>query len=113
MLRRAPAAPKPLSLSAVAVLGAIARRIRYGFDIMDAAALPSGTVYPILGRLERDGYVRSRWESHTTAVREKRPPRRYYEITAAGEKLLAHSIEHYRTLGGRLALAAGGAPLPE
>jgi DNA-binding PadR family transcriptional regulator len=113
MLRRAPTPPKPLSLSAVAVLGVVAKRIRHGFDIMDATGLPSGTVYPILGRLERDGYVRSRWESQATAFREKRPPRRYYEISAAGAKILARSIEHYRTLGGRLALAAPGAPLPE
>ena len=105
--------PKPLSLSAVAVLDAVVRRIRHGFDIMDATGLPSGTVYPILGRLERDGYVRSRWEAQTIAFRDKRPPRRYYEVTAAGAKALAHSIEHYRTLGGRLALAASRAPLPE
>jgi PadR family transcriptional regulator, regulatory protein PadR len=113
MPSRAPVSIKPLSLSAVAVLGAIASRIRYGFDIMDATALPSGTVYPILGRLERDGYVRSRWESQTTAAHEKRPPRRYYEVTAAGAKVLAYSVEHYRTLGDRLALAARGRALPE
>ena len=113
MPRPSPKPPKPLSLSAVAVLDAIARRIRHGFDIMDATGLPSGTVYPILGRLERDGYVRSRWEAQTTAFREKRPPRRYYEVTASGAKVLAHSIDHYRTLGGRLALAAPRAPLPE
>jgi DNA-binding PadR family transcriptional regulator len=104
---------RPLSLGAVAVLGAIASRVRHGFDIMDATRLPSGTVYPILGRLERDGYVRSRWESQTTASREKRPARRYYEVTAAGAKALARSIEHYRTLGGRLAVATSGAALPE
>ena len=101
-----PAPPKPLSLSAVAVLGAIASRIRYGFDIMDATQLPSGTVYPILGRLERDGYVRSRWEAQTVAARDKRPPRRYYEVTAAGAKALARSAAHYQTLGGHAALAA-------
>src|SRR5712691_9677772 len=105
MPSRPPSPPRPLSLSAVAVLDAIARRIRHGFDIMDATRLPSGTVYPILGRLERDGYVRSRWEAQTTAAREKRPPRRYYEVTATGAKALAHSIEHYRTLGGRAVLA--------
>ena len=69
MSRRSPRPPKPLSLSAVAVLDAVTRRIRHGFDIMDATGLPSGTVYPILGRLERDGYVRSRWEAQTTAAR--------------------------------------------
>ena len=66
---------KPLSLSALAVLSAVSRSVRYGFDIMDATNLPSGTVYPVLGRLERDGYVRSKWESQATAQREKRPPR--------------------------------------
>jgi len=113
MPRRSPNPPKPLSLSAVVVLDAIASRMRHGFDIMDAARLPSGTVYPILGRLERDGYVRSRWEAQTTAFREKRPPRRYYEITAAGAKALVLSIEHYQTLGGRTALAASRAPLSD
>jgi PadR family transcriptional regulator PadR len=113
MARPSPKPPKPLSLSAVAVLDVIARRVRHGFDIMDATGLPSGTVYPILGRLERDGYVHSRWESHAAALREKRPPRRYYEVTADGVKALAQSIEHYRTFGGRPALAARGAPLPE
>jgi PadR family transcriptional regulator, regulatory protein PadR len=98
---------KPLSLSALAVLGAVSRSIRYGFDIMDTTDLPSGTVYPVLGRLERDGYVRSRWESQTIAQREKRPPRRYYEITASGSRALADSVEHYRTLGGRLGLTTG------
>ena len=97
---------KPLSVSSLAVLGAVSRGIRYGFDVMDATDLPSGTVYPALGRLERDGYVRSKWESHAIAQREKRPPRRYYEITAAGSRALAASVEYYRTLGGRLGLTA-------
>jgi PadR family transcriptional regulator PadR len=113
MASHPPVPSRPLSLSAVAVLGAIANRIRYGFDIMDATRLPSGTVYPILGRLERDGYVRSRWEAQATASREKRPPRRYYEVTATGAKALAHAVDHYRTLGGHAALAAPRAPLPE
>ena len=97
---------KPLSVSSLAVLGAVSRGIRYGFDVMDATDLPSGTVYPALGRLERDGYVRSKWESHAIAQREKRPPRRYYEITAAGSRALAASVEHYRTLGARLGIPA-------
>ena len=95
---------KPLSVSSLAALGAVSRGIRYGFDIMDATGLPSGTVYPVLGRLERDGYVRSKWESQSVAQRDKRPPRRYYEITASGARALADSAEHYRTLGARLGI---------
>jgi DNA-binding PadR family transcriptional regulator len=55
----------------------------------------------VLGRLERDGYVKSRWESPAIAQREKRPPRRYYTITASGAKVLAESLQHYRTIGSQ------------
>ena len=105
--------PRPLSPTTVAVLQAIAAGAKHGFDIMDAAELPSGTVYPILGRLERAGLVRSRWESPMIAQREKRPPRRYYEISAAGVRTLAQSVEHYRMLGRRGRGAAGLAPRPQ
>ena len=95
-----------LSFTAVAVLLAVADGFRYGFDIMDAAALPSGTVYPILSRLEEAGYVRSQWEPAAVAQKARRPPRRYYEITANGRRTLGESLEHYRTLGGRVPLGA-------
>ena len=91
-----------VSLSATAVLLAISRGSRHGFDIMDAAALPSGTVYPVLARLEERGYVRSKWEAPSIAQKGRRPPRRYYAITVTGREALAVSIEHYRTLGHRM-----------
>ena len=93
---------KPLSVAAVSVLQGLSDGFRYGFDIMDATELPSGTVYPILGRLSKAGLVRSRWEESSVAHREKRPPRRYYVLTDAGKDMLASSLRHYRTLGGRL-----------
>jgi DNA-binding PadR family transcriptional regulator len=93
---------RPLSFRAVAVLRAIVDGDRHGFDIMDATSLPSGTVYPILGRLEEQGCVRSRWETAAAAQKARRPARRYYEITAAGRRQLDASLEHYRTLGGSL-----------
>jgi len=80
------------------VLQALARGFHHGFDIMDATRLPSGTVYPILRRLDREGLLRSTWEKQATAQREQRPPRRYYTITRTGEALLAEAIERYRVL---------------
>src|SRR2546428_6897614 len=65
---------------------------RHGFDVINATGLPSGTVYPALARLEHEGLVQSRWEEHTVAQKEKRPPRRYYEVTTAGEKILATAV---------------------
>jgi PadR family transcriptional regulator PadR len=90
---------KPLSPATTAVLHAIADGTRHGFEIMAATGLPSGTVYPILDRLNRDRLVRARWESAALAQRDKRPPRRYYEINAAGRRVLAHAVEYYRALG--------------
>ena len=80
------------------VLQALAHGFHHGFDIMDATGLPSGTVYPILRRLDREGLLKSEWEKAATAQREQRPPRRYYDITAAGEKMLAEAAERYRVL---------------
>ena len=48
-----------LSLSATVVLQAVANGYGYGFDIMDATGLPSGTVYPALRRMEESGLVKS------------------------------------------------------
>ena len=56
---------------------------RYGLEIGDEAGLPSGTIHPILARLERLGGVESRWED--VDPREAgRPARRYYRLTTDG-----------------------------
>src|SRR4051812_17118780 len=68
------------------VMLAVSRGVRYGFDIMEATGLQSGTVYPILRRLEAAGMVRSKWEAVGTARDEQRPPRRYYQMTGAGSR---------------------------
>ena len=83
---------KGLGLAAVRVLQAIAGGYEYGFDIIDATGLPSGTVYPALSRHERDGYVRSSWEDPAKAFKDRRPPRRYYRITADGRRAIAGAL---------------------
>lgn len=80
------------------VLQALSVGHRHGFDVIDATGLPSGTVYPILRRLEENRLVRSRWERAEAARREGRPPRRDYALTAAGEAWLANARERYRGL---------------
>ena len=89
---------KLLSFSATTVLHAIASGSPYGFDIIDATGLPGGTVYPALTRMERDGLLVSDWEDAETARADKRPPRRYYRITAEGVRALNASLERYRAL---------------
>jgi DNA-binding PadR family transcriptional regulator len=75
------------------VLQAIGVGHRYGFDIMDATGLASGTVYPALRRLEEAGLVRGRWEKAPAARRQGRPQRRFYELTAAGETARVGALE--------------------
>jgi DNA-binding PadR family transcriptional regulator len=77
------------------VLLALARGVRHGFDILDDTGLESGTVYPILRRLEDAGCVRSRWEPAERAQLEGRPPRRYYELTGAGAEVLREAVARY------------------
>ena len=73
-----------LSFGAVAILHAIATGSQFGFDIMNATGLTSGTVYPTLDRLEHAGLLKSHWESEVQAHGEGRPARRYFKLTAAG-----------------------------
>lgn len=54
-------------------------REMYGLELCAAAGLPSGTIHPILARLEKVGWLRSRWEEVDPAERG-RPRRRYYRL---------------------------------
>jgi len=89
---------KTLGISTIKVLHSVASGCCYGFDIMDATCLPSGTVYPALSRLERSRFVTARWEDQRKAQRDKRPPRKYYTITRAGKAKLVDAAERIREL---------------
>jgi DNA-binding MarR family transcriptional regulator len=54
----------------------------YGFSLCQATGLKSGTLYPLLARLERAGFLESGWED--AAVARPGPRRRYYRLTADG-----------------------------
>lgn len=81
-------ADKPLSWNATLVLQALTQGHRYGFEIMNATLLPSGTVYPVLRRLEDSTMVESSWEDEDAAHAEGRPARRYYTATETGQAAL-------------------------
>lgn len=53
----------------------------FGLEIMKACGRPSGTIYPILERLEKQGWVRSEWEQVTDTQLRRR---RLYEFTPEG-----------------------------
>lgn len=88
--------PPALSMGAAAVLHAVAGGSRFGFDVIDATGLTSGTVYPTLDKLEELGLLRSHWEDGDVARRQGRPARRYFAVTAAGARALAAALERYK-----------------
>jgi DNA-binding PadR family transcriptional regulator len=83
------------------ILQALEQGACHGFEIMDVAGLPSGTVYPALRRLEQEGMISSAWEDPAIAAREQRPPRRYYEINEFGAEYLADARKRFRFIGKR------------
>jgi PadR family transcriptional regulator PadR len=62
---------------------------RYSFDLVRALGeaeglvTSEGTLYPLLGRLRREGLVQSTWRESASG-----PPRRYYRITEDGDAAL-------------------------
>ena len=55
----------------------------YGLEISKESGLPTGSIYPILARMEVSGLVTSAWED-IDETRAKRRRRRYYRLTSDG-----------------------------
>lgn len=78
------------------VLAVLATQERYAFELVralseeDGMVTSEGTIYPLLSRLRRDGLVHTTWRESTAG-----PPRRYYELTAAGRSALAAFAEEW------------------
>jgi len=73
----------------------------HGYGIVQALRLQSGEVlqvetgslYPALHRLERQGWVRSEWKQSATKQRA-----RYYRITARGKRQLASDLSRWEQI---------------
>ncbi len=98
----------PTQLVLEALLAA-PQRERYGLEIGEVAGLRSGTVHPILARLEAYGWLSSRWED-IDASAEGRPARRYYMLTANGVQAARAALARaYRPVTVRLRPQVGEA----
>jgi len=67
----------------------------YGLELSEKTGLLPGTAYPILLRLESQGWVTSRWEDIDPHA-EKRPARRYYRLTANGAAQASDAVSRAR-----------------
>jgi PadR family transcriptional regulator, regulatory protein PadR len=86
-----------LTHTSALVLKVISGGCNYGFDIMERTGLQSGTVYPILRRLEESGLILAQWEPEA-AQQLQRPQRRYYKLSRVGERTLAKAAQRYPLL---------------
>lgn len=88
------------------VLHLLAPGEAYGYEIVTkltaqtngALGVTDGTLYPVLYRLERAGYVAVRWETPERGV-----PRKYYRLTAEGRAELARLTNEWNTFARAMA----------
>ena len=81
------------------ILNAIKGTSLYGYDIVrklrqiETLVISEGTIYPILSRLKREGFVQT-----TIKESSEGPPRKYYELTAKGEQTLSRMNDYWRNV---------------
>ena len=78
---------RALSKHARALLAALlAARDRWshGYELTSLTGVKSGTLYPLLIRLEAQGFLEAEWQQ---PLASGRPPRHAYRLTAAGQRL--------------------------
>lgn len=87
----------------LAVLSLLHVEPRYGVEIVDELAgragleASSGTVYPLLTRLKNSGLVKTTWQESTLG-----PPRKYYTLSADGQKRLKNYRAAWQTLSSTM-----------
>lgn len=81
------------------ILNAIKGTSLYGYDIVrklrdiKGLMISEGTIYPILSRLKREGFV------HTTLKESSEgPARKYYELTKKGESILTEMNDYWQDI---------------
>ncbi|MFZ0638599.1 MAG: PadR family transcriptional regulator [Candidatus Acidiferrales bacterium] len=77
------------TLRLLAIFLAQPRDWRYGYDLSRATALKSGTLYPILMRLAKRGWLETRWAAPEVSGR---PPRHMYRLTPDGLRFARTSL---------------------
>ena len=93
-----------LTLNEVKVLSAIQFKEMYGLEIIKTVKNEAkttfyiGTLYNLLSRMEKKGYVTSRWGDEDEGRGGAR--RRYYELTGAGASVLNAQKESLMNLWG-------------
>ena len=75
---------------------------RSGADISKTLNIGSGTLYPLLQRLEHAGWLKSEWEQINPSD-AGRPRRRFYKLTGEGQTQAVRALTDLQTAPGVLA----------
>jgi len=67
----------------------------WGYDLIRRSGERSAVVYPMLTKMLNEGWLTDGWEDPTT-ITEKRPPRRYYQLTDQGRHELGAVVRAAR-----------------
>jgi PadR family transcriptional regulator PadR len=78
------------------------REGRSGAELAKETGISSGTLYPLLQRLEHAGWVTSAWEG-INPTEAGRPRRRFYTLTAHGQSRAIAELSELQTAPGVLA----------
>lgn len=74
----------PIARLLLAALAEAGDRWCHGYDLCRQAGIKSGSLYPLLIRLESQGYLEAQWQP---PAETGRPPRHAYRLTADGHRL--------------------------
>lgn len=82
----------PQTIAVLRILLATPTTPRYGLEIAREAGLKTGTLHPILARLQYAGLIESFWETPADHEDQGRPRRRYYRFTGNGAQTARQAI---------------------
>lgn len=79
---------------------------QYSLGLSEASGVAAGTAYPMLARLEKAGWLESRWEEPGPGERG-RPRRRLYRLTGHGERSAMGELEEIAEAARKVKRARG------
>ena len=97
----------------LSLLGLLAGGEAYGYELARSleesgiGAVPGGSLYPALLRLEKAGHLRSEWRAGDGG-----PGRKYYALTAAGRRALERDARAWRGFAASLGEVLDAAAAP-
>lgn len=83
------------------VLALLNKRDLYGYEIVtlisEEIEVTVGTIYPLLKRIKKEGYVETETKDSPDG-----PSRKYYKLTVKGQEVLENNIEEWKKFSQKI-----------